>query len=301
MDIQTVAEETYRIEVRIPHVDSLFSTYFIREGRGVLIEPGPSATIPFIKEAMGELGMTEPAYVIPTHIHLDHGGAAGSLASLFPEARIVIHPRGSKHLIDPARLIESTRMAFGDDFEDRYGMIEAVPESQVLIPQDGEILPAGGRELKIIYAPGHAPHHLAIFDLKTRGLFCGEALGVPKPGAESIPFPAAAPPAFDLEEYLKTMERLRQLHPEILFYSHDGTGANPESLISTVAENTRLMGDFILGGLREGKTEEAISSKLRDYFFDRLGVDLGEMIEGMTFRGFMHYFKKQGIFQDREI
>lgn len=295
MKIQAVADEIYSIEVRIPRVDSLFSIYFIRDGGGVLLDPGPSATIPFIREAMERLGMSDPAYIIPTHIHLDHGGAAGNLAALFPGARIVLHPRGSRHLLDPARLVESTKMAFGDDFEERYGPITAVPEPQVWIPDDGEILSVDGRELEIIYSPGHAPHHLAVFDLKTKGLFSGEALGVPKQGAEPIPFPAAAPPAFDMEEYLNTIEKLKRLRPRILFYSHDGVGRNPEALIATVAENTRLMHDFIERGLKEGETKETISVKLRDYFSDRLGIDIGEMLEDMTFRGFMHYFKKKGL------
>ena len=84
MNIEEVAEKTYRLEVLIPKVDSIFTAYFIREAKGVVIEPGPTLTIPSIQEAMKQLGMKEPAYIIPTHIHIDHAGAIGSLPSFSP-------------------------------------------------------------------------------------------------------------------------------------------------------------------------------------------------------------------------
>ena len=295
INMEEVAEKTYRLEVPIPKVDAIFAVYFICETKGVVVEPGPTATIPSIQEAMKQLGMKELAYIMPTHIHIDHAGAIGSLAQLFPHAKVVLHPLGAKHAVNPSRLIESTKMAFGDDFEDFYGPILPVSESQVETPSDGETIAIDGRELQLIYAPGHAPHHIAIFDRKTRGLFCGEALGLPKQGAELSPLPAAAPPSFDIEVYLKTMERIRQLRPRILFYSHDGIGRKPEKLIPTAIENTKIFGDIILKALREGETTEAIDYRIRDYISSHLGINVEGMDMGMTVRGFIFYFKKKGL------
>jgi len=295
INIEEVAERTYRIPVLIPKVNTIFAVYFIHETKGVVIEPGPTATIPSIQEAMKQLGMKELTHIIPTHIHIDHAGATGNLARLFPHAKVMLHPAGVKHAIDPSRLIESTKMAFGDDFEEYYGPILPVPKSQVEVPSDGEIISIDGRELQIIHAPGHATHHIAIFDQKTRGLFCGEALGLPHAGAESSPLPAAAPPSFNIEVYLKTIERLRELHPRTLFYSHDGIGRKPEELISKAAENTKFFGDVILKALRAGETTEAINHKIQEQISSRLGINLEEMDMGMTIRGFIFYFKKQGL------
>jgi len=295
MNMEEVAERTYRLEVLIPKVDSIFTVYIIREARGVVIEPGPTPTIPSIQRAMKQLGMKELAYIIPTHIHIDHAGAIGSLARLFPRAKVVLHPLGVKHAVNPSRLIKSTRMSFGDDFEVRYGPILPVPESQVKIPRDGETVSIDGRELQIIYTPGHATHHIAIFDWKTRGLFCGEALGLPTPGAESSPLPAAAPPSFDIETYLRTMERLRELGPRILFYSHDGVGRKPAELISRAAENTKIFSDIILKALKEGETTEAIDHRLREYISSHLGVSGEEEGIRTTVEGFIFYFKKSKL------
>jgi glyoxylase-like metal-dependent hydrolase (beta-lactamase superfamily II) len=295
ISINEVAEKTYSIEVILPGIDSIFTVYFIREGKGALIEPGPTTTIPFIQEAMKQLGMKDLAYVIPTHIHLDHAGAIGTLSRLFPCSKVLLHPRGVKHAIDPSRLIESTKMAFGDDFEDRYGPILAVPEPRVETPPDGAIISIDERELQIIYAPGHAPHHIAIFDLKTKGLFSGEALGHPNPGAESFPLPTAAPPSFDMEIYLETMEKLKQLCPRILFYSHDGVGKNPDELISKASENTKAVGAIILEALKAGENIQAIESRLNAFFYRHVSENRGDTIWQMTLSGFIHYFQKKGL------
>jgi len=295
INIDEVAEQTYRIEAPVPEVDAIFTVYFIHETKGVIIEPGPAATIPSIQEGMKQLGMKELAYIIPTHIHMDHAGAIGGLAQLFPHAKVMLHPTAVKHAINPSRLIEGTKMAFSNDFENYYGPILPVPQSQVMSIEDEQTISIDDRELQIIHAPGHAPHHMAIFDRKTRGLFCGEALGIPRTGAESSPLPAAAPPSFDIETYLNTIERLRKLHPRILFYSHDGTGKNPGELISKATENTKAFGNIILEGLRKGETTESINGEVRKYISSHLGINAEGMDVGMTIRGFIFYFKKKGL------
>jgi glyoxylase-like metal-dependent hydrolase (beta-lactamase superfamily II) len=293
--MEEVAEKTYRLEVRLAGVDVIFAVYLIGEAQGVVIEPGPAAGAPTIQAAMKQLGMKELAYIIPTHIHLDHAGAAGSLAQLFPRAKVLVHPQVAKHMVDPSRLIESTKMSFGDDFEATFGTTLPVPESQIKTPEDGETISVNDRRLRIIYAPGHAPHHMAIFDEKIKGLFCGEALGTPPVGADSYPIPIAAPPSFDIEVYVATMEKLRKLNPRILFYSHDGIGRQPDRLIPRAVENTRLFGDLILEALRRGETDESVKRQVREYLRRHLGVS-GEGVDvDMSIDGFIFYFKKMGL------
>jgi len=152
----------------------------------------------------------------------------------------------------------------------------------------------GSRELVIIYTPGHAPHHIAIFDTKTRGLFCGEALGlIYSPGYP--PLPAVAPPSFDMELYLGDMERLKALKPKLLFYSHGDVASEPERLISTVMENTKLVGDFILRRLRAGESDGAIISHVGDYLRDHFSAPLDEYELLSNVSGYIHYFRKKGL------
>ncbi|MFC1906915.1 MBL fold metallo-hydrolase [Chloroflexota bacterium] len=294
IDIQSVVDKIHRLQVKLPAIEWPSTVYLIDVGRGVLVEPGPTAAVPAIQEAMKQLGMRELEYIIPTHIHLDHAGGMGSLAQLFPQAKVLLHPKAVRHVVDPSRLIESTRMSFGDDFEAYYGVFLAVPEAQVKAVEDGETFSINGRTLQIIHTPGHAPHHIAVFDRETGSLFCGEALGLPVQGDESSPRPAAAPPAFDMDVYLESMEKLRRLNPRILCYSHVGVGREPDKLIGEAAENTRRWGDIVMHALKQGEDTAGIERLLREEIHSHLGVTV-DKIESPTLEGFIFYFKKNGL------
>ncbi len=293
--IEEVAQGTYRLEAQIPGLDTIFAVYFIKETSDIIIEPGPAALIPAIQAKVKELALRNLEYIIPTHIHLDHAGAVGRLAELFPEAKVVIHPLGARHVIDPSRLIQGTKAAFGNDFETRYGEILPVPEGQVKVPTDGEVLDTGDRGLKVIFAPGHAPHHIAIFDEKTKGLFSGEALGTPVPGAESFVLPSAAPPIFDIDVSLDTVEKLRRLSPHLIFYSHDGVGKEPEALVKSVTENTKAIGDLILKALKEKRSPEAIEGIVESFILALTGRKAEALAVKMAVGGYIPYFQKKGL------
>ena len=249
---------------------------------------------PDIQEAAAQLGITKPEYIIPTHIHLDHAGGLGKLAQIFPQAKIVLNRQGAKHMVDPSRLIRSTKMAFGDDFEKIYGSIVPLPESRLRLVEDGDRLKLGSRELLIIHTPGHAAHHIAIFDTRTKGLFCGESLGlIYSPGYP--PLPAVAPPSFDLELYLQDMKNLKALKPKLLFYSHGTAAAEPEKLIDTAMANSKLVGDLILGDLKAGKSDEAIIKAIGDYLTEHFGATLDEYELLSNVTGYIHYFRKKGL------
>jgi glyoxylase-like metal-dependent hydrolase (beta-lactamase superfamily II) len=292
--VEQLTDGIYRLEGRVEGANAPFAVYFLKDGRGAIIEPGPAVLVPDIQEATRELGILSPKYIIPTHIHLDHAGGVGRLAEIFPDTKIVVNRQGARHTVDPSKLIASTRMAFGDDFESIYGPILPVPEERLKIVADGDRLTVGGHELLIVHTPGHAGHHISIFDSQTKGLFAGEALGlIYSPGYP--PLPAVAPPSFDMELYLKDMENLRALKPRLIFYSHGTVADEPERLIDTVIENTRLVGDFILGHLRAGESEEAIVGSVGDYLRNRFNASLDEYELMSNVKGYIHYFRKKGL------
>jgi len=295
MKIDEVAEATYRLETVLPGALYTFSTYLIRETEGVLIEPGPASMVPYIQEGMKQLGIRSLSHIIPTHIHLDHGGGAGKLAELFPQARVVLHPRGARHVADPSRLIEGTRIAYGDDFELTYGPILPVPESQITVPEDGEIISINDRKLQIFYAPGHALHHIAIYDNKTGGLFCGEALGQPVSGDTGTALPSVSAQDFYLDLYLETIQKLERLRPRILFYSHTGGVRDPEDLLPSLKESTLILGDVILAGLKNGESTRTIERRIQESLSSLLGVKTGNMNMETTILGYTMYYRKKGL------
>jgi glyoxylase-like metal-dependent hydrolase (beta-lactamase superfamily II) len=295
-DLKEVADRIYRLEAGLPVMTSLFTIYLIKVAQGVVIDPGPGVLIPQIQEALKKLEIKDLAFIIPTHIHVDHAGGAGRLAQLFPEAKVLVHPAGVKHAVNPSRLIESTKTVFGEDFEVGFGLILPVPESQIKSVADGEIVRADGRELQIIYAPGHAPHHIAIFDRSVKGIFCGEALGLPGGEDNRTLLPAVAPPSFDQEVYLETMEKLRKLSARIIFYAHGGVvGHDSDRLITQAEENTRIIGSIILQVLKDGGTIQDINRRVKELASSRFGMTLTDMDLALTIGGYEVYYKKKGM------
>lgn len=295
MKIEEIAEKTYRLETPIPGVGLVFSVYLIDVDNGVLIEPGPSAAVPAIQDGMKQLGMRELSWIIPTHIHMDHSGGTGSLAELFPKANVIAHPKSFKHIIDPTRLIRSTRKTYGDNFDSLYGPVLPVSKSRVVVPEDGAKIPVGDRELQIIYAPGHAPHHIAIYDRKTGGLFCGEALGM----ATDNPLPAPAAPSFNMEDCLNTMQKLKALEPRALYYSHGGAILNPGKRISRAMENTQSYADLILDYMKNGFKKKAMREKITEYaanqFPPEWEYDMIHIWRTGIVEGYSTYFKNKGL------
>lgn len=287
-----VAHDIYWLKTFIPGLSTIFSVYIVKGDINALIEPGPAALIPDIQKAAEKIGVKKFSYIIPTHIHLDHGGAIGKLARLYPDAQIVVNAASPKHLIDPARLIQSTKMAFGDDYALTFGAIEPVPKRQIKIVEDGDIISLGKRELTIIDTPGHASHHIVISDALTGGIFCGEALGlIYNEGIQ--PLPAVAPPGFDEELYIATMKKLQKLKPKLLFYSHNGVGYKPETQISMVIKNSIEFGHAILGAMKQEKSEDAIIEYMRDYVLEHFGARLDAYDLASNVKGYIFYYNRK--------
>jgi len=291
--VKEIVDGIYKVEREIPGLPDVFTIYFIKDSKSALIDPGPGKLVPTIVESAKELGIKDFEYIIPTHIHMDHGGGSGKLSSIFKSAKLVTNSQGVKHLVDPSRLIRSTKMSFGEDFQSAWGVIEPVPENRIKVIHDGEKLELGGRDLICYETPGHAPHHIVIFDEKTGGLFCGEALGlIYNQGTQTLA--AAAPPSFDLDLYISTMERLSKLPLKYLFYAQEGISTEPQKTISETIENVKTIGDFILKTLKTNTDKEA-ELKLYEYLHARFGVTLSVNSLANNIGGYGGYFKRKGL------
>jgi glyoxylase-like metal-dependent hydrolase (beta-lactamase superfamily II) len=295
VSVSEVADRVFRIGVWVEAMETELPVYLIRETEGVLIETGPSAAASQLREGLEQLGVRDLAYIILTHIHVDHAGGAGTIARLFPDAEVVAHPAGLKHLVDPTRLIESTKTVWGEDFESRFGPLVPIPESRLLAAEDRGAVTVNGRELQFIYTPGHAPHHMSIYDRKVNGIFCGEAVGLPGCGDEPLPIPAAAPPRFDQKLYIDSMEKLRRLGASILFFSHGGVGLDPDSLISIAEENTRAMGDIVLKAHKEGRSDREIVRLVNEHISGRFGMEADKTDLMIAVGGYTIYLAKNGL------
>jgi glyoxylase-like metal-dependent hydrolase (beta-lactamase superfamily II) len=233
---------------RLDHGISVVDTGFVRprfdasfliveRGRAAFVDTGPNAAVPRLLAALREHGLDEHAvdYVIPTHVHLDHAGGAGLLMQQLPRAKLVVHARGARHLIDPSVLMEGVRAVYGPEVAMRdYGELVPVPPERVISTVDGMVLELGGRPLRFIDTPGHARHHHCIWDEASRGWFTGDTFGIAYPELHTPqgPYilPATAPVQFDPVELHASVERLLSARPRLMCLTHYGAVGEPEVL-----------------------------------------------------------------------
>ena len=201
----------------------------LSEGRAAVVETAHNASRPHLLAALAELGVAREAvdYVCVTHVHLDHAGGAGSYMREFPRARLIVHPRGARHLISPAKLIEGVKAVYGDEETERiYGEIIPVPEERVIAPEAEREFRLGAMTLACYDAPGHAKHHMIFFEKSTRALFAGDAFGISYPWMTGKngrwAFPTASPVQFDPEAMAATTEKIAAFAPERVFLTHFG-------------------------------------------------------------------------------
>jgi len=290
VDIREVADKVYRFETPVPGMPQVPVVYLVGERQAALIEPGPAAAAPVIRLAMTRLGMKDLSYIIPTHIHVDHAGGTGEMARQFPGAKALAHPRGAKHLAYPERLIASTKLVWGQDFEQTLGPIIPVPESQLTVAEDGASIALADRELQILHAVGHSPNHIVILDRRLNGLFCGEALGLP-----DHQLPPVAPYSFEQDIYVHTIEKLQTLEVNVLFFSHGNIEREPRRLMSRALENALVYSEMILEAARKGNAPDEIMRLVGDDSHRRFGQQLAKGDLEILVPGYLIYFKSKGM------
>lgn len=199
----------------------------VEGGRVAFIDTGSNDALPNALAALGKLGLDVSAvdYVILTHIHLDHAGGAGSLMQAFPNARLVVHPRGARHMTEPSKLVAGVTAVYGAEYVARvYGNILPIPAERIIEAPDGHVVSLNGRELLCLDTPGHARHHICIVDKKAGAVFTGDMFGLSYreldvDGRQFI-FPTTTPTQFEPEEMRASINRLLALQPEAMYLTH---------------------------------------------------------------------------------
>jgi len=246
------------------------AAYLVSGKEIALIDMGYRSSVETVISDLAKAGISKIDYLLPTHVHLDHCGSCGTLAKKFPEAAVRVHPIGEKHLVDPARLIESAGELFGEDLMRRYGLPEPIDAKKVSSLNDDESIHLGnGLTLKSIWTPGHASHHLSFLLEATRMIFSGDSVGIYSPDAPVL-LPTTPPPSFNLNKALASLARLRGLMPSTLCTPHFGMLDNP---IPWLDANERALLEWkakIERMLAEGKSTELITKDLTDNILQQL-------------------------------
>jgi glyoxylase-like metal-dependent hydrolase (beta-lactamase superfamily II) len=229
-------------------------------------------------------------YVIPTHVHLDHAGGAGTLMAALPDAQLLVHPRGARHMADPNRLVAAAKEVYGEDlFHTLYGEVVPIDAARIREMGDGECISLAGRRLEFRHTRGHAEHHFCIWDAASSGWFSGDMFGVSYPWCRfpdgDFVLPSTTPSQFDPEAYLASLALLSSYSPQRVYLTHYGE-------LAYSAEKSQLLAQQIAAyceiASEDSLDAAALQLRLTEYSLDLLtrfadsgdGVELHDRLAG---------------------
>ena len=258
----------------------------VDQGRAAVVDTAANSSVPRVLAALAKLGLAADSvdYVLLTHIHLDHAGGAGELMHKLPSARLLVHPRGARHMADPSKLWAGTVAVYGEtEATALYGEIMPIPEERIVEATDGLCLNLGEREIEVMDTPGHARHHVSYFDRHAGCFFTGDVFGVSYreldvDGRASI-WPTTSPVQFDPEAMHASIERMLAYKPAAMYLTHFSRVDDVERL---AADLHRLVDGHVSAALAapgEGsEREQAIVAGLTELLLaesQRQGWQLG--------------------------
>lgn len=256
-----------------PRLDAV---HLLVEGQhAALIDTAVNSGVPRVMAALQALGVAagQVDYVILTHIHLDHAGGAGALMALLPQAKLLVHPRGARHMADPAKLLAGTVAVYGARETRRmYDELVPVPQERIVETQHRQTVRLGGRALLLLDTPGHARHHLCIRDSRSGHIFAGDTFGMSyreldRDGRQFV-FPTTSPVQFDPPALHRSIDLLLEHRPDAIYVTH----------YSQVTDVPRLAAD--LHRLIDAHAELAMKHReAGDSRHERLKLGLTELVQ----------------------
>jgi glyoxylase-like metal-dependent hydrolase (beta-lactamase superfamily II) len=255
-----------------------------------LVDPGPTSTITTLREqlALQGLGVQDLHAILLTHIHLDHAGATGSLVQENPRLRVYVHSRGLPHMADPAKLLSSAQRLYGEEMQTLFGEFLAVPAQNLHALEGGEEIPVGSRNIRVLYTPGHASHHVTYFDPSEQVAFVGDTGGICVEGS-SFALPATPPPDIDIELWDKSLDAIAGLRPQRLFLTHFGFANDPQKHIASYRHRLHYWSDITAKILSDNGDETAAMHRFgREVAADAAQSLPPEEVEHYNFTGSFH-------------
>jgi len=269
-------------------VDTAFNRPFfdashliVENGRAAFVDVATGNCIPDLLAALAGRGLT-PAdvdHLILTHVHLDHAGGAGELMRHLPNATLVVHPRGARHMIDPSALLKGAAAVYGEDAVKRaHGDVLAVDAERVVEAPEGFVLELGGRPLVFLDTPGHARHHVCIWDERSQSFFTGDTFGLayPELTTDQGPFimPSTSPVQFDPEAMKSSVARMVERQPRAMLLTHYSRITDVERLAVELLAQVRTLAD--LARASDGRSDRSahLQTAVEEYLLGR-AVDHG--------------------------
>lgn len=292
--------------------DNFVAAYLIEsQGRAAFVDTGCYLSVSTLLATLDAKNIKRENvdYVLLTHIHLDHAGGAGELIKHLPNAQVTVHKYGAAHLIDPSKLRAGVIGVYGELFFKQFlGDLIPISEQRITIAKHNDTVTLGNRTLRFIDTPGHARHHLCIWDEASRGIFSGDTLGVSYREFDTeqgeLIFPPTTPVQFDPEVWKNSISQLMKLQPKYAYLTHfnriEFTQASANMLTQHIDGFVQ-----IANNLKQTKhRHKAIKTALLDYLLNiakQHGVDLEKSQQIKLFQGDLEICAQGlGVWLDRQ-
>jgi len=303
VDVDEVAENVYMIDDQVCSIPKMGSVYLLDEEKKALVDSGPPNSASVVLDGIRKVGVRpeDINYIIVTHIHLDHAGGAGVLLKDMPQAQVVVHHKGARHLVKLAELIESATQTQGTRIIAQYGEVVPVESERVQVVYDDDIIQLSEEQvLDFIDAPGHAPHELCIYERRNGGIFTGDALGLYLADGEVL-LPCHPPPSFDLEVCINTIQRLMTLNASRLYFAHFGVTDRVEEILQLAIDKLQIYGNIVAEAIKENALDDITERVLAQVapeleLMRRVPSAYKLVIEDLLpsgIAGFMHYYQQR--------
>lgn len=276
--ITQVQEGVYLIDTMALGLKGFVAAYVLLDEKVALIDTGYASSLDVLLSDLDSIGLelSRVDYVVVTHVHLDHAGAAGSFVKFAKNARVLAHPKGVKHLVDPERLVRSVEEVYGRATAACFGRTEPIPPERISGVDDNASIPLGKMRLRFLHTQGHAPHHLCVYEEANALLFTGDSVSGTYPGFPVF-VPPSVPPSFDFFGAVSDLRRLMGLEPRLLMTPHFGVRRASRDVFEDEISLLHWWRDLISSEKERCDDVESITDRACEALAKRFGVDVKEV------------------------
>ncbi|MFT2718841.1 MBL fold metallo-hydrolase [Deinococcus sp. A31D244] len=248
----------HALDLNFQDTPGVIASFVFDTGDGLaVVDTGPTSTLGALRGGLTGIGATlsDVRYILLTHIHFDHAGAAGTVLNLVPQAHAYVHARGAAHLSRPERLVASATQIYGDQMDRLWGEMQPIDPARLTVLEGGETLRLGQLDVQALDTPGHAVHHLSFH--AGEHLFVGDVGGIRLDAAQT-PRAPTPPPDINLEAWRDSVQTLRALDARTLHLAHYGSHPNTPAHWDDLLRNMDIDAQRVAAGLQAGHDLDTI-------------------------------------------